>query len=166
MEDPIVQAAVKEHLADQNVASDFYDALVGVRYTVNGNGIVPLNSPETTCSRDSLPHLLRKWLHYVRSLHTGEKRTFEYTEYLDVQFDLTPIDNCIQLAVTKRHRDEIFGTYELELEQMAHEIVDATERYRNWLLDQQPELAAAEPIQELEELSDTVSDDVAGQLQR
>jgi hypothetical protein len=131
--------------------------LVGVRYTVDGRDIVPDDSTETPYTKDYLPDCLRKWLHYIVSLDDGEEQTFEFTEYSDIQFHLQPSGSDITLTVTRRHSDESLGSYPVDLEQMAAEIVDATVRYREWLFDQNPDLRANEEVQELQELSDMVS---------
>ena len=132
-------------------------ALVGVRYTVDGRDLVPDDGTETPYTRDYVPNLLRKWLHYVVSLNDGEERMFEFTEYSDIQFHMRPNGSDITLTVTKRHSDESLGSYRLDLNQMAGEIVDATARCREWLLDQNPDLRTNEDVRELEELSDMIS---------
>lgn len=103
-------------------------ALVGVRYTVDGENIVDPDSPAYT--KDYIPDLLGKWLDYVRSLRRGDARTFEFTEYSTIQFGLTPTDGRVEVAVTGRHCDDIDRTYVVDLEQLGREVVDATERYR------------------------------------
>lgn len=144
----------------ESQAADDPTTLLGVRYTIGGEDIVPDDDTGTPYTRDYLPDLLRKWLHYVRSLSEGEERTFEFTEYSDVQFRLRPDGDTVELTVTKRHRDTTFGTYVLDLEQLAEELLEATARYREWLLNQNPDLASADAIRELRDLSETVSEEV------
>lgn len=103
---------------------------------------------------------MRKWLHYVISLDDSEERTFEFTEYSDIQFRLQP-DGCdVELTVTRPHHDESLGVYVLDLKQLAGDLVESTARYREWLLEQNPNLASAKDSWELQELSAAVSEEV------
>ena len=134
--------------------------LVGVRYTVGGEDIIPSGKSGTSYKNDYLPMALRQWLNCIQVLDHGEEHTFEFAEYSDVQFQMNPRGEYVDLSVTKRHQDEIIESHKLCIDQLARECVDATERYIDWLFDQQPSLASNSSIENLEELATNVEGNV------
>ena len=134
--------------------------LVGIQYTIGGKNIIPPRKSGTPYKNDYLPMALRQWLNCVQALDHGEEHTFEFAELSSVQFQMTPRNEIINLSVTERYKDEIIGSYKVSIDQLAHECTDATERYIDWLLDQQPSLASNSSIEKLEELAEEVQKDV------
>jgi len=103
---------------------------------------------------------LRQWLNCIRVLDHGGEHTFGFAEYSDVQFQMNPRDEYVDLSVSKRHQDEIIESHELCTDQLARECVDATGRYIDWLFDQQPSLASKSSTENLEELAANVEGNV------
>ena len=134
--------------------------LVGMRYTTGGEDIIPSRESGTSYKNDYLPMALRQWLNCVQILDHGEECTFEFAEYSSIQFQMNPRNKVINLSVTERHKDEIIDSYKVSIDQLARECIDATERYIDWLLDQQPSLASNSSIEKLEELVANVERDV------
>jgi len=153
--------SIKFHFDDVNGPSpDDPVVLVGIQYTIGGENIIPSGESGTSYRNDYLPMALHQWLNYVQILDHGEECTFEFTEYSSIQFQMSPQNEYINLSVTKRHQDGIIGSYKVSIDQLAHECTDATERYIDWLLDQQPSLASNSSIEKLEELAEEVQKDV------
>ena len=134
--------------------------LVGMRYTTGGEDIIPPRESSTPYKNDYLPMALRQWLNCVQILDHDEECTFEFAEYSIIQFQMDPRDDHINLSVTERHKDEIIDSYKVSIDRLARECINATERYIDWLLDQQPSLASNSSIEKLEELVANVERDV------
>lgn len=149
-----------DYVEEEQLGTDDPVALVGVRYTVDGTNIISSESARDEYATDYLPNLLRKWLYYVRSLRDGEVRTFEFTEYSTTQFRLIPDGNEVEIAVTERHSDEVDARYRVDLIQLGMETVDATDRYCEWLGNHHPELADSESVRELQELAESVTEEL------
>ena len=134
--------------------------LVGIQYTIGGENIIPPRKSDTSYKKDYLPMALRQWLNCVQILDHGEERTFEFAELTSIQFQMNRRNEVINLSVTERFKDETIDSYEVSIDQLARECIDATERYIDWLLDQQPSLASNSSIEKLEELAGEVEKDV------
>ena len=153
--------SIKFYFDDVNGPSpDDPVVLVGIQYTIGGKNIIPPRKSGTSYKNDYLPMALRQWLNCVQALNHGEEHTFEFAELSSVQFQMTPQNKIINLSVTERFKDEIIDSYEVSIDQLARECIDATERYIDWLLDQQPSLASNSSIEKLEELAGEVEKDV------
>jgi len=153
--------SIKFYFDDVNGPSpDDPVVLIGIRYTIGGENIIPPRKSGTSYKNDYLPMALRQWLNCVQALDHGEEHTFEFAEYSIIQFQMNPRNRVINLSVTERHKDEIIDSYKVSIDQLARECIDATKRYIDWLLDQQPSLASNSSIGKLEELMANVERDV------
>lgn len=136
--------------------------LVGIRYLVDGENILRPETDEPRYVPDYFPFALKKWLRYIRSVSRGKAGTYKFTEDSVFEFLLEPDENCMMVTVVENDIDEIRSTHRMDIKQFAGTIIDAADQYHDRVINQQPELDSNKSLQELQRLSEEVSDELKG----